>query len=245
MVRGDAKWASWGKLGRGRRSSLKKSDSDSDKMLKQQMEVVLRREGLQRHVDKLWVLGFRKPHQLAELQWEDVEEANRGLGNYNDRINKVETRLLQKIGHQVQLVDFAAPPPTPGYEMGRGWNAVPIAVPLDANAAAEAAPPPTPGYETARGWNDMGEIEMRPTYSRAPSSSARRQPWRALNRVPTHSTIADFVADDLSWQIDGDKVVLVADHGDGWSEVDVLSSADGEPKRAKGCCPSSFLQAEP
>ena len=61
--------------------------------------------------------------------------------------------------------------------------------------------------------------------------------------APTHSVVAEFTADE-SWQVTvsaGDKVSLVADDGNGWSEVRVLYGADGAPKSARGHCPTSYL----
>ena len=56
----------------------------------------------------------------------------------------------------------------------------------------------------------------------------------------THVAIANFAADDLSWQrsvSSGDELVLVSDHGDGWSEV--MGVCDGQ----KGSIPSAYMQA--
>ena len=85
-----------------------------------------------------------------------------------------------------------------------------------------------------------------------PTKPVPQQPNEPVPAVPpaeppqpasaTHVAIADFVADDLSWQrsvSSGDELVLVSDHGDGWSEV--MSVRDG----LKGSIPSAYMEAAP
>jgi len=136
------------------RPSVSREDTSKirrDKM-KRELTTVLKNEGQGELLDALWDTGIRKPHQLADIEYDDVSE----LG-----ITKVQFKVLRHIGRQHSAPSSNSKTPSSpklGYKAVQGRSAPPSgdvemklvnqpATPdealLGGEQMAEACPPPS------------------------------------------------------------------------------------------------------